>query len=77
MSDRLAAMFEAQRVDERAKRLVAEYRREVFAAPTRWETLFDALLDEMKRLCEPANACPPDLVAYLRNLGASPPPGRT
>jgi hypothetical protein len=76
MSERLAALFEAKRVDDRARRLVAEYRREVFAAPLRWETLFDALVDQMKRLCEPAKACPPDLVAYLAGLGATPPPGR-
>ena len=76
MSDRLAAMFEEKRVEERARRLVAEYRHEVFAQPTRWEVLFDALIDEMKRLCEPANACPPDLAKYLENLGATRPPGR-
>lgn len=76
MSDRLAAMFEEKRVEERARRLVAEYRREVFAQPTRWEVLFDGLIDEMKRLCEPANACPPDLARYLENLGATRPPGR-
>jgi hypothetical protein len=39
--------------------------------------LFDALLEEMRRLCAPLEEhAPADLVAYLRSLGASPPPGR-
>jgi hypothetical protein len=65
------------RVDERARVMVAEYRREVFTAPARWEVLFDALLDDMRRLTEPlGEAAPGDLREWLRGLGVAPPPGK-
>jgi hypothetical protein len=73
----LRTLFETRRIDERARRLVAEYRREVWDSPTRWEVLFDGLVEEMRRLTAPLEeAAPDDLVEYVRSLGAQTPPGR-
>lgn len=76
-SDHLRSLFEARRVDDRARQMVAEYRREVFDSPGRWELLFDALLDDMRRLTATlGEAAPEDLLEWVRAMGAQVPPGK-